>query len=247
MEVGSEVYSMALSLQLQKIVSSPLTQELRLSPAATIAGAASLESMIPLKTTNWFPGSGRGGDTGNDWNSSSDVIKASMHQQSLFGGAPIPADYDDVMLSLQPLAFADAFSDYPSNASDSFYSHANSSLSLPFPASPSSPSGSSSAALQDLELYYRHSTTMNIVYCVAYCIVFIVGLIGNSFVIAVVLRAPRMRTVTNYFIVNLALADILVIIFCLPATLMSNIFVRKYQMQLFLFLNGIWWVILGSP
>lgn len=69
---------------------------------------------------------------------------------------------------------------------------------------------------------------MNILYCVAYCIVFIVGLIGNSFVIAVVLRAPRMRTVTNYFIVNLALADILVIIFCLPATLMSNIFVRKY-------------------
>lgn len=62
----------------------------------------------------------------------------------------------------------------------------------------------------------------------AYVIVFIVGLIGNSFVIAVVLRSPRMRTVTNYFIVNLAIADILVIVFCLPATLMSNIFVRKY-------------------
>jgi neuropeptide FF receptor 2 len=37
-----------------------------------------------------------------------------------------------------------------------------------------------------------------------------------------------MRTVTNYFIVNLALADILVIVFCLPATLMSNIYVREY-------------------
>lgn len=69
---------------------------------------------------------------------------------------------------------------------------------------------------------------MTIAYCIAYFIVFIVGLIGNSFVIAVVFRAPRMRTVTNYFIVNLALADILVIVFCLPATLMSNIFVRKY-------------------
>lgn len=74
---------------------------------------------------------------------------------------------------------------------------------------------------------------MNIVYCVAYCIVFIVGLIGNSFVIAVVLRAPRMRTVTNYFIVNLAIADILVIVFCLPATLMSNIFVRKCEFKIF--------------
>lgn len=78
-------------------------------------------------------------------------------------------------------------------------------------------------------LLYRHSVTLTAVYCVAYVIVFIVGLIGNSFVIAVVLRSPRMRTVTNFFIVNLAVADILVIVFCLPATLMSNIFVRKYH------------------
>lgn len=76
--------------------------------------------------------------------------------------------------------------------------------------------------------FYRHSTGMTVVYCVLYVIIFIVGLIGNSFVIAVVLRAPRMRTVTNFFIANLAIADILVIVFCLPATLMGNIFVRKY-------------------
>lgn len=76
-------------------------------------------------------------------------------------------------------------------------------------------------------LLYRHSMAMSAVYCVAYIIVFVVGLIGNIFVIAVVFRTPRMRTVTNYFIVNLAFADVLVIIFCLPATLMSNIFVRK--------------------
>lgn len=41
---------------------------------------------------------------------------------------------------------------------------------------------------EDYELFYRHSTTMTIVYFVAYLIVFIVGLIGNSFVIAVVFR-----------------------------------------------------------
>lgn len=76
--------------------------------------------------------------------------------------------------------------------------------------------------------FYRHSTGMTVVYCVLYVIVFIVGLIGNFFVISVVLRAPRMRTVTNFFIANLAIADILVIVFCLPATLMGNIFVRKY-------------------
>lgn len=78
------------------------------------------------------------------------------------------------------------------------------------------------------EMFYRHSAAMTVVYCVAYILVFAVGLVGNCFVIAVVFRSPRMRTVTNFFIVNLAVADILVIVFCLPATLTSNIFVRKY-------------------
>lgn len=88
---------------------------------------------------------------------------------------------------------------------------------------------SASDDLPDFGLFYRHSMTLTAVYCVAYICVFIVGLVGNSFVIAVVLRSPRMRTVTNFFIVNLAVADILVIVFCLPATLMGNIFVRKYR------------------
>lgn len=80
------------------------------------------------------------------------------------------------------------------------------------------------------DLLYRHSTPIIFLYCIAYLIVFMVGLVGNLFVIAVVYRSPRMRTVTNFFIVNLAVADILVIVFCLPATLMSNIFVRKYHL-----------------
>lgn len=80
---------------------------------------------------------------------------------------------------------------------------------------------------------YRHGLAMSAVYCIAYVLVFVVGLIGNSFVIAVVYRSPRMRTVTNFFIVNLAVADILVIVFCLPATLMSNILVREYQLYEF--------------
>lgn len=73
----------------------------------------------------------------------------------------------------------------------------------------------------------RYSPAISSVYCIAYTIVFAMGIIGNSCVVAVVLRSPRMRTVTNYFIVNLALADILVLLFCLPATLLSNLFIRK--------------------
>ncbi|KAF0310288.1 Neuropeptide SIFamide receptor [Amphibalanus amphitrite] len=73
----------------------------------------------------------------------------------------------------------------------------------------------------------RHDLTVSAVLCVAYLIVFVVGLLGNSCVVAVVCRCPRMRSATNYFIANLAVADILVVVFCLPATLVSNIFVRE--------------------
>lgn len=77
------------------------------------------------------------------------------------------------------------------------------------------------------ELWYRHSPAMTAVYCFAYTMVFLVGLVGNLLVVSVVCRSPRMRNVTNYFIVNLAVADILVLVFCLPATLLSNIYVRE--------------------
>ncbi|KAF8787295.1 Neuropeptide SIFamide receptor like protein [Argiope bruennichi] len=76
--------------------------------------------------------------------------------------------------------------------------------------------------------WYRHSPEITAVFCVAYSLVFVLGILGNSFVVSVVMRSPRMRTVTNYFIVNLALADILVLIFCLPATLLGNIIFHEF-------------------
>ena len=78
------------------------------------------------------------------------------------------------------------------------------------------------------DLMMRHSPGISSIYCLAYFLVFVLGIIGNSCVVAVVVRSPRMRTVTNYFIVNLALADILVLTFCLPGTLLSNLFIRKF-------------------
>lgn len=76
--------------------------------------------------------------------------------------------------------------------------------------------------------YFRHSMLTSVILTIAYTIVFIIGIVGNSFVVAIVCKSPRMRTVTNYFIVNLAFADILVLLFCLPATLVGNLFIRKY-------------------
>ena len=65
------------------------------------------------------------------------------------------------------------------------------------------------------------------IYSLAYGIVFLLGLIGNSLVVSVVYRNPRMHNVTNYFIVNLAIADMLVCLLCLPITLLSNLFSGK--------------------
>uniref|UniRef100_A0A8D0GGZ8 Hypocretin receptor 2 n=1 Tax=Sphenodon punctatus TaxID=8508 RepID=A0A8D0GGZ8_SPHPU len=56
-----------------------------------------------------------------------------------------------------------------------------------------------------------------------YIIVFFVALIGNILVCVAVWKNHHMRTVTNYFIVNLSLADVLVTITCLPATLVVDI------------------------
>lgn len=66
-----------------------------------------------------------------------------------------------------------------------------------------------------------------IIYSIAYGIVFLFAFIGNVFVIAVVCRNRNMHTVTNYFIVNLAVADILVAVFCLPITLLDNLYNGK--------------------
>ncbi|ELU18833.1 hypothetical protein CAPTEDRAFT_5310 [Capitella teleta] len=56
-----------------------------------------------------------------------------------------------------------------------------------------------------------------------YGMIFVIGLVGNFLVCFAVWRNPSMRTVTNYFIVNLALADFLVILICLPSTVIEDV------------------------
>lgn len=46
----------------------------------------------------------------------------------------------------------------------------------------------------------------------------ITGLLGNALVVLVVLSNPGMRSTTNLLIINLALADLLFVVFCVPFT-----------------------------
>ncbi|XP_053309901.1 neuropeptides B/W receptor type 2 [Spea bombifrons] len=51
------------------------------------------------------------------------------------------------------------------------------------------------------------STDFYIILPVIYSVICVVGLTGNTAVIYVILKAPKMKTVTNLFILNLAIAD----------------------------------------
>ena len=66
-------------------------------------------------------------------------------------------------------------------------------------------------------------TTYEWVMIALHAVVFVVGLVGNALVCVAVYRNHSMRTVTNYFIVNLAVADFMVIFFCLPPTVVWDV------------------------
>lgn len=61
-----------------------------------------------------------------------------------------------------------------------------------------------------------------------YCSIFFVAVAGNGLVCFIVQRSPRMRTVTNLFIVNLAVGDILMSVFCIPFTFVSILILHHW-------------------
>ncbi|CAL8346496.1 unnamed protein product [Lota lota] len=71
--------------------------------------------------------------------------------------------------------------------------------------------------------YYPHSLHIAAGYILAYLFIFLLCMVGNILVCLIVLGNRRMRTVTNLFILNLAVSDLLVGIFCIPTTLVDNL------------------------
>ncbi|XP_006132541.2 neuropeptides B/W receptor type 2 [Pelodiscus sinensis] len=55
--------------------------------------------------------------------------------------------------------------------------------------------------------FHDQSTDFYVVLPIIYSVICAVGLTGNTAVIYVILKAPKMKTVTNMFILNLAIAD----------------------------------------
>ncbi|XP_052463670.1 neuropeptide FF receptor 1-like [Carassius gibelio] len=82
---------------------------------------------------------------------------------------------------------------------------------------------SSTAGGDVLFPYYQHSLPTAALFTLAYLFIFLLCLMGNALVCVIVLRNQHMRTVTNIFILNLAVSDLLVGIFCIPTTLVDNL------------------------
>ncbi|XP_059502874.1 cholecystokinin receptor-like isoform X2 [Stegostoma tigrinum] len=56
-----------------------------------------------------------------------------------------------------------------------------------------------------------------------YSIIFLLSVFGNTMIIVVLILNKRLQTVTNSFLLSLALSDLMVALFCMPFTLIPNL------------------------
>ncbi|KAG7463412.1 hypothetical protein MATL_G00176280 [Megalops atlanticus] len=56
-----------------------------------------------------------------------------------------------------------------------------------------------------------------------YSLIFLLSVFGNLLIIVVLIANKRMRTVTNSFLLSLAVSDLMMAIFCMPFTLIPNL------------------------
>lgn len=63
---------------------------------------------------------------------------------------------------------------------------------------------------------------------VFYITILVFAVLGNSIVVYVVCSSAKMRTVTNYFIANLAVGDLCMAIFCVPFSFLSTLILKYW-------------------
>ena len=77
------------------------------------------------------------------------------------------------------------------------------------------------------EVDHLDFSPLSIASIILYSLVFVIGLLGNVCVIIILIKFKSMRTLTNVFLVNLTVGDILVILICVPLTLGNTVY-RKW-------------------
>ncbi|XP_042668291.1 cholecystokinin receptor type A [Centrocercus urophasianus] len=70
---------------------------------------------------------------------------------------------------------------------------------------------------------YSSKDLHQIIRILLYCLIFLLSVLGNILVITVLIRNKQMRTVTNIFLLSLAVSDLMLCLFCMPFTLIPNL------------------------
>ena len=64
--------------------------------------------------------------------------------------------------------------------------------------------------------FQNDTATSKGVKVLCYCVLLLVSVFGNSFLIAIIIRNKRMQTITNYLIANMAVSDLLMTVVAVP-------------------------------
>ena len=80
---------------------------------------------------------------------------------------------------------------------------------------------------------YKVPISLIVILSVFYGFIILVALIGNILVIYVVFVSPRMRTVTNFYIANLAFADVIIAMFNIPFQFHAAV-VQRWDLPVFM-------------
>ncbi|XP_052224717.1 cholecystokinin receptor-like [Dreissena polymorpha] len=75
------------------------------------------------------------------------------------------------------------------------------------------------------KIYTSFSAELNIT---LYSVIFILSVCGNSLVIITLIKNKKMRTITNLFLVNLAISDLMLSVLCMPFSLVATVLLRNF-------------------
>lgn len=90
-------------------------------------------------------------------------------------------------------------------------------------STPENGSANTSSPLGDTKDYMMSETWLRAILITLYCIIFVLGNTGNCLVVFVVIRNKSMQTITNIFITNLAISDIMMCLLAVPFTPLSGL------------------------
>ena len=77
--------------------------------------------------------------------------------------------------------------------------------------------------MMEMVLDHIKPTFIHWIFIVLFVVMFVVGAGGNFLVCYSVWRSQTLRNVTNYFLVNLSVSDLMVMLICMPATLTHDV------------------------